>query len=201
MRRLNEVQKKYLAEHIAKKPIEYIELYNELYDHYATTFENGNQEFEKTISRLDIIFDDLKIKRINSNLLNNTKKAVRDTYWREFKKIWCWPQIFIAMTILLGGITILRSVPIEALFMFCINPVLILFLILTSYGFILRWTKKYGHKKLRSAHNKACDYYLRLVFNINSMSIFLPLFAFGPYSDTIIFFERYPLLILLLLVF
>jgi hypothetical protein len=69
MRTLTSAEKDQLSKHIAKKPITYIELYNELFDHYASTFEKGDISLEDTLAQLDEHFHYQKVNRIDNNLL------------------------------------------------------------------------------------------------------------------------------------
>ncbi|HET8859080.1 hypothetical protein [Marivirga sp.] len=199
MRTLSREQKEQLANHLAKKPIEYIELYNELYDHYASSYENGNKQFEEVLRELDQHFDYQKVKTINANLLKKTKKSVNEIYWKEFKNFWRWPQIVSTLGFLLFGLIILEFLPIKVVMWSVIIPLLIFNVILTFYGLILKHRHKFGNKKFDSAHYQATQHYLNLPTSIFNLSIFLPIMTLQSSLSRIQFYEKYSVLLLLLM--
>ncbi|WP_375581407.1 hypothetical protein ABWH96_10495 [Marivirga tractuosa] len=200
MRTLSIEQKEKLAQHIAKKPIEYIELYNELFDHYASAYENGEETLEKTIKRLDEHFHYQRVKRINANLLKKTKKTVNEIYWKEFKNFWRWPQIISTLSILFLGFMLLEFLSIKFILWYVIIPLLVFNVGLIVYGQILRQRKKHGNKKFESAHFQATQHYLNLPTNIFNLSIFLPILTLESSFSRIQFFEKYSLIVLILMI-
>lgn len=156
--KLQKAHKERLANHIAKKPIEYIELYNELYDHYATTYEIGNQSFEDSLEELDNHFHYQRVNRINDNLLKMTKRSVNEIYWREFKDFWRWPQVLATIGALILGIVLIESVSIKTVIWIFIIPMVIFNLSLLIYGPALSFFNKIGKKKFKSAHLNATQY-------------------------------------------
>lgn len=199
MRKLSNEQKEKLANHIAKKPIEYIELYNELYDHYASAYEKGEKSLEETLEELDDHFHYQKVKRINSNLLKKIKRSVNEIYWREFKNFWRWPQIVSTLGILFLGILLVETILVESIVWYILVPTLVINAGLLAYGSILKNIKKQAGKKFESAHFKATQYYLSLPTSIFNLSIFLPVLALEPGKSTISIFDKYPAIVLALL--
>ncbi|WKV11679.1 hypothetical protein [Marivirga harenae] len=199
MKTITQEQKDQLAKHIANKPIDYIELYNELYDHYASAYETGEKNFEETLEQLDEHFHFQKVKRINDNLLKKTKKSVNDIYWNEFKNFWRWPQILSTLGILFLAILLMGFIPVKSIVWYFLVPILALNVGLLIYGSILMYTKKRGKKRFKSAHFNATQHYLSLPTTIFNLTIFLPVLVLEPGKPTISIFETYPIIVLLLL--
>ncbi|MGJ3236161.1 hypothetical protein [Marivirga sp.] len=199
MRTLTAEQKTQLANHIAKKPIDYIELYNELYDHYASSYEKGEKSLEETLEELDDHFYYQRVKRINSNLLKKTKKSVNEIYWREFKNFWRWPQIVSTLGILFLGLLLIETIPVKSIVWYILVPILVINVGLLLYGSILKYLKKQAGKKFESAHFKATQHYLSLPTTIFNLTIFLPVLVLEPSEPTISIFEKYPAIVLVLL--
>ena len=152
MRTLTTNQKQQLAIHLAKKPIEYIELYNELYDHYALAYENGENDFKNTLQILDQEFDYYKLVNINGNLVDKTTKQANKIYLSEFKNFWRWPQIISTLAIIFLGYTLIEILPMDIIFWCILIPLTFFSIGLPSYGYMLSRLKKYGGKRLNSAH-------------------------------------------------
>lgn len=200
MRNLTTEQKEQLADHIAKKPIEYIELYNELYDHYASTYEKGNDNFEDTLSKMDDHFYFQRVKTINDCLLKKTKRCVNKIYWKELKEFWRWPQIITTIGILLAGVTLIEFIAVKSIIWFVVVPILIFNIGLFFYGANIYRFKKNGNRKFKSAYFRAAQHYLTLPTSIFNLSIFLPIMALAPDASKTLFFETYPLLLLFLMI-
>ena len=150
MRTLTSEQKTQLADHIANKPIKYIELYNELYDHYASSNEYSEEIFEETIERLDDHFHYQKVKSINANLLKKTKRSVKEIYWSEFKNFWRWPQILTTLGFLSLGFFIIEYLPIKLVMWSVVIPMLIFNAGIFLYGLSLSKSKIIRFKKFKS---------------------------------------------------
>lgn len=193
MRTLSSEQKEQLANHIAKKPIEYIELYNELFDHYASTYENGEENFENTLEELDDHFHYQRVKRINDNLLKKTKRSVNEIYWTEFKNFWRWPQIISTLVILFLGYSFIEFLPMKLIVWYVFIPFLIFTTALIIYGGILTRKKKYHIKKFKSAYLASAHHFLSLPVTLFNLTIFLPVLFLEPYKPRIEFYENYPL--------
>lgn len=198
--KLRNEQQELLAQHIAKKPIEYIELYNELFDHYASAYENGEDSFEAVIEQLDDHFHYQRVKRINENLLKKTKKSVNEIYWTEFKNIWRWPQIISTLGILFLGFTLIKFLSIQSIMWFVLMPLLVFNVVLIVYSLFLRQRKKYANKKFESAHFQATQHYLSLPTTVFNLSFFLPVLALETGKSTIQVFEKFPIIVLGLLI-
>lgn len=199
MNTLSPEQELKLANHIARKPIEYIELYNELYDHYASTYESGTATFEATLKELDIHFDYLKVRNINENLIKKTKKAVNKIYWKEFKKFWQWPHITVTIGLLLIGFLLLESIPVKPIVWFVLIPIMLFNVSLMLYSSVLKNKNKYGGKKLKSAHYSTIHHFLNLPITLFNMSIFLPILFLESSTSRIDFLGQSPIIVLLLL--
>lgn len=195
MRTLTQEQKEQLANHIAKKPIQYIELYNELYDHYASAYEKGEGSFAKTIEELDSHFDYGKIKRIDNNLLKKTKKSVNEIYWKEFKDFWRWPQIVSTLGMLIFGIFLIRFFEMKIIMWFIIMPILVFNAGIVVYGLILRQKNKKGSKKFESAHLRTAQHYLTFPATLLNLSLFLPVLAFDAEKSHYDFIIQYPIIV------
>lgn len=200
MRKLSSKQKEQLVNHIAKKPIEYIELYNELFDHYASAYENGEETLEDTIERLDNHFHYQKVKAINTNLLKKTKKSMNEIYLAELKNFWRWPQIISTIGLLIITIALINFISVKLLLWYVIIPMLFFNTSLLLYGTYLRKRKKYGDKKFKSAHFNASQHYLSLPTTIFNLCIFLPVLPLESDSSRILFFENYPVVVFILLI-
>lgn len=202
MRKLSNEQKEKLANHIAKKPIEYIELYNELYDHYASTYEQGEKDFDKILEVLDQEFDYYKVKSINDNLVDKTRKSVNQIYAEEFKNFWRWPQIMSTLVILFLGYLFIEFLPMKILVWYVFTPFLIFTTALLIYGGILTTRKKNGIKKYKSAHLASAHHFLTLPVTLFNLTVFLPALFLEPYKPRIEFYENYPLVpFILMLIF
>jgi fumarate reductase subunit D len=199
MRNLTQAQKEQLADHIAKKPIEYIELYNELYDHYASTYEEGDENFEDTLAKMDDHFYFQRIKKINNNLLKKTKRSVNKIYWKEFKNFWRWPQIVTTLSLVLLGFILIEFIAIKSIFWYIIFPMIIFNVGLFFYGSNINRLKKIGNKRFKSAYFGATQHYLTLPTSIFNVSILLPIMALDPEASKTLFFETYPFLVLFLM--
>lgn len=193
MRTLTTDQKEQLAQHIAKKPIEYIELYNELYDHYASTYEQGEKDFKKILEGLDQEFDYYKVKSINENLVDKTMKSINQIYVKEFKKFWRWPEIMSTLVILFLGYLFIELLPMKILVYYVFTPFLIFTTALLIYGGILTTKKKNGIKKFKSAHFASTHHFLSLPVTLFNLTVFLPALFLEPYKPRIEFYENYPL--------
>ncbi|HET8859079.1 hypothetical protein [Marivirga sp.] len=193
MRTLTSEQKKHLAEHIAKKPIKYIELYNELFDHYASAYEKGENDFDTTLEALDQEFDYYKLVSINRNLVGKTMKTANKIYLSEFKKFWRWPQIISTLAIIFLGYTLIEILPMNLIFWCILIPLSVFTIGIPAYGYVLSRLKKYGNKRLNSAHLSATTHFLILPTSIFNMSAMLPLFLLEPYQPTQEFYVQYPL--------
>ena len=202
MRILTPEQKEQLALHIAKKPIDYIELYNELYDHYASAYEKGDESFEEVIEQLDDHFHYQRIKSINANLLKKTKKSVNEIYWTEFKNFWRWPQIVTTLIVLFLGFMLIEFFPIKSIMWFVIIPLLIFNVSLIVYSLILKQRNKYGNKRFESAHLASTHHFFRLPITLFNLTIFLPAFFLEPYQVRTAFYANHPLIpFILMMVF
>lgn len=200
MRTLTVEQKEQLANHIAKKPIEYIELYNELYDHYASAYEKGDESFEEIIAELDEHFHYQKVKTINANLLKKTKKSVNAIYWTEFKNFWRWPQILTTLGFLSLGFFIIEYLPIKVVMWSVVIPMLVFNAGIFLYGLFLSQRKIIRFKKYKSAYLNASQFYLSLPTSIFNLAVLLPVIASEPETSGIHFFEQYPLAVLILMI-
>lgn len=199
MRTLTSEQKEQLANHIATKPIKYIEFYNELYDHYASAYESGEKCFEDTLTELDKHFHTDKIEQVNKYVISKTKKVVRSIYWTELKGFWRWPQIISTFGILLLSALYIKVVPMDLLLLIGIFPLLIFIMIISLKGYFLGNRKKVGNKKFKSAHHKAAEYYQQLPLHLFNMTVLFPLIVLGPSTQKIHFYEKYPIIVFLLL--
>ncbi|SMG10143.1 hypothetical protein SAMN05661096_00294 [Marivirga sericea] len=197
--KLTKEQQDLLANHIAKKPIDYIELYNELYDHYASAYENSEGTFEETLEKLDEHFHYQKVKSINAGLLKKTKKSVNDIYWTEFKNFWRWPQIVTTLGLIILGFTLLQLVSIKLIMWSVVIPMLIFNAGIFLYGQYLGRKNEYGSKKYKSAHLYASQFYLTFPTSIFNLAVILPLMAGSPNTPGIHFFEQYPIIVLILM--
>jgi hypothetical protein len=195
--KLTKEQQAQLAEHIAKKPIEYIELYNELYDHYASAYEKGDQSLEETIDELDDHFHYQKVKSINANLLKKTEKSVKGIYWSEFKNFWRWPQIVTTLGFLLLGFTLLEFLPMKLIMWSVVIPMVAFNGGIVLYGLYLSRRKEFASKKFKSAHLEASQFYLTFPTSIFNLAVILPLMAGKPDTPGIHFFEQYPIIVLI----
>ncbi|SMG10134.1 hypothetical protein SAMN05661096_00293 [Marivirga sericea] len=193
MKTLTTDQNEELAQHIAKKPIKYIELYNELYDHYALAYENGEKSFEQTLQDLDKEFDYYKLVSINRNLVGKTIKSVNKIYVSEFKKFWRWPQIISTLAIIFLGFTLIETLPMDIIFWWILIPLTFFSIGIPTYGYVLSRLKKYGGKRLNSAHLSATTHFLILPTSILNLSTILPVFFLEPYQERVVFYENYPL--------
>ncbi|MGM0581209.1 MAG: hypothetical protein ACQETL_11050 [Bacteroidota bacterium] len=200
MRTLSSIQKEQLAKHIAEKPIEYIELYNELFDHYSSAYEKDEESFDATLEALDDHFHHQKVKSINHNLLKKTKSSVNEIYWAELKDFWRWPQIISTIGFLIIIIALINFTSIKLLVWYIIIPMLFFNTSLLLYGTYLRKRKKYGNKKFKSAHFNASQHYLNLPTTIFNLCIFLPVMALESDSSRVLFFENYPVVVFILLI-
>ena len=198
--KLTKEQQAELAEHIAKKPIDYIELYNELFDHYASAYEKDDQSLEETIDELDAHFHYQRVKRINGNLLKKTKKSVNEIYWTEFKNFWHWPQIISTIGILVSCFFLIEFAPTKSIVWYVLVPTLVFNGSLLVYGSILKYSRKQGKKKFESAYFSATQHYLSLPTTIFNLTIFLPVLILEPGKSTIGVFEAYPFIVLFLLI-
>lgn len=201
MRNLNDIQKKNLAEHIAKKPIGYIELYNELYDHYASAYENGDGSFKETIEKLDDHFHYDKVKAINANLLKKTKKSVNGIYWSEFKNFWRWPQILTTLGVLLLAYFTIEFLPMDKIMWYIFVPSLLFFVGILLNSYILTKTKKYGNKRFKSAHLASTHHYLTFPITLFNLSIFMPALFLEPYQPRSEFYINYPVVPFVMMMF
>lgn len=199
MRTLTKDQKKYLAEHIAKKPIKYIELYNELYDHYASAYENGDGSFESTISQLDVQFIDEEVKAINKKIYKKTRKSVNAIYWKNFKNFWSYPHILSTLVFLVLGIFLIEIFQIMTIIRYVVFPIIIINAIISIYGIYLSRIKEYGHKEFQSAHLNASALYWLIPMQILNICMIKPSFI----TDTkwgMHYFENYPFIILFFMI-
>jgi len=193
MRKLSTEQKDKLEAHIAKKPIEYIELYNELYDHYASAYENGEDSLEETLENLDAHFHYRKVKGINNQVLNKTQKAAFKLYCNEFKKFWEWPQIIATLTILTAIFFFLDTLPMKYFLWGFMIPSMLFLLGLMFYPYVLRKTNKSTSKNLKSSFYAAIIPFLNFPITLFNLSIFLPILMLEPYNNRLNFYEKYPI--------
>jgi len=198
MRKLSSEQKEQLQNHIAKRPVEYIELYNELYDHYASAYENGELSLEETLNELDEHFNYQKVKSINSKLLKKTKKTINDLYWREFKSFWRWPQVLTTICILLIGFFLFQNISVKGFVWFIIMPLLLFNVGLNVYGPLLKSLNKVGGRKLNSAHFNVSQHYINLPLTIFNLTTFLPIIVLSSEYPGIHFYESYPFVLFVL---
>ncbi len=198
--KLTTLQKESLAEHIAKKPIKYIELYNELYDHYATACEEGDKSFEVTLAILDDQFNDDEVKAINKRLYKKTKKSVSSIYWMELKNFWRWPKIVGTLTFIIFGFALTELFAIKSIIWYVIIPILILNAGIILYGLYLSRNKLYGNKKFQSAHLDVSHFYLSFPMHFFNLSILIPTIFKDFEALGINFFEQYPLIIFILMI-
>ncbi|WP_296618932.1 hypothetical protein [Marivirga sp.] len=199
MRTLSSEQKEQLTNHIAKKPIKYIGLYNELYDHYASTYEIGENDFENTLEALDQEFDYYKVKSINDNLVDKTRKSVNQIYVEEFKNFWRWPQIMTTLGILFLCYSFIEFLPMKIIVWYVFMPFLIFTSAILIYGGILTKRKKYGNKRFESAHLASAHHFLSLPVTLFNLTVFLPALFLEPYKPRIEFYENYPLIAFILM--
>jgi hypothetical protein len=199
MRTLSTDQKEELAQHIATKPIKYIELYNELYDHYALAYENGEESFQQTVENLDEEFDYYKLVSINRNPVGKTMKQANKIYLSEFKNFWRWPQIISTLAIIFLGYTFIKILPMNIIFWSILIPLTLLSIGIPAYGYTLSRLKKYGGKRLDSAHLSATTHLLILPTTILNLSTILPVFFLEPYQERVVFYQQYPLMPLILI--
>jgi hypothetical protein len=97
---------------------------------------------------------------------------------------------------------VIEFLPIKTAISLFVFPTLIFNVGLLVYGPILKHFNKIAGKKLESAHFNATQHYLNLPTSIFNLSIFLPVMALGSDTSKLIFFEKYPfILILLILLF
>jgi hypothetical protein len=195
--KLTKDQQDLLANHIAKKPIDYIELYNELYDHYASAYENSEETFEETLEKLDEHFHYQRVKRINSNLLKKTRQSVNEIYWTEFKNFWRWPQILSTVAVLIVSIIVIEFLQIKTAISLFVFPTLLFNVGLLIYGPILKYFNKIAGKKFESAHFRTTQHYLNLPTSIFNLSVFLPIMAVDSATSKLVFFERFPFIVLI----
>jgi hypothetical protein len=108
MNRLDKDSTATLKDHLSKKPITYIELYEELYDHYASAYESSTTSLESVCNQLDTDFNDAYIAKLDRELPKKLNKSYRNAYWQEIKGFFRWPQFLITV---LYVSTILLLVP------------------------------------------------------------------------------------------
>lgn len=193
--KLTKEQQDLLAYHIAKKPIDYIELYNELYDHYAAAYENSEGTFEQTLEQLDEHFHYQKVKSINTGLLKKTKKSINQIYWTEFKDFWRWPQIVSTSGILILAALLVKLVETKIIMWSIVMPILVFNAGIVIYGVLLRQKNKKGNKKFESAHLSVTQHYLTFPTTLLNLSLFLPVLALQADKNHYDFILQYPLIV------
>ncbi len=97
MRTLTEDQRNLLKTHLSKTYIEYVELYDEIYDHYASAYEQGENDFESVLNNLDEQFTKEYINDNKTKLSKNIYKKVLALYKKEAIAFLLWPQIIISV--------------------------------------------------------------------------------------------------------
>jgi predicted permease len=198
--KLNKDHKIHFSQYLQKKPIRYIELYNELYDHYATGYEEGNQDFETSLASTDEQFTWELIHEINQKVPKKTQKSLNQTILSEFRSFWKWPQILASLLVLL--LTFILFIQLHyKVSAYIVGSVLIPYILLLT-GLILypKFTKK---KKYKSAYVDATSGTLILPVSLFNLSIFLPILI-GEEGNKFDLWSAYPLvptIILLLFLF
>jgi len=147
---INEKELETVKAHLLEKPFIYEEVFNEVVDHYATTYEQSEQSLDFVLCQLDREFDDKKIREINAGYLAELKRAVKRTHWSMFKKNFRWPQLMVTLLYLIP-VTLLIPFAMEyrwlsrALFIAFVSIPMILGLFYYSRSTIRRWKSKTKH--------------------------------------------------------
>ncbi|WNB17047.1 hypothetical protein [Marivirga arenosa] len=194
MRKLSSEQKEFLEAHIAKKPIEYIELYNELYDHYASAYENGELSLEETTEDLDKQFHDRRVRSINSQVLNKSQKAANILYKNEFGKFWKWPQVLTTVSLLIIIFLFEDTFPMKFILWGFMIPSLLFLVGLMFYPIFIRKTNKNKAKNFKSSFYKSFITFVNLPISLFNLSLAIPILFLEPYQDRLIFYEKYPII-------
>jgi hypothetical protein len=104
------------------------------------------------------------------------------------------------MAVLFFGFMLIEFISVKSIVWYIIVPILAFNVGLLIYGPILKHFKKQADKKFESAHFKATQHYLSLPTSIFNLTIFLPVLVLEPGKPTISIFEKYPIIVLGLLI-
>jgi hypothetical protein len=175
MRKLTEDQHEDLRQHLKQKNIEYVELYDEIYDHYASAFELGQEKLEDVNNRLDQTFTQEYIDDHRKQIDKRIFKGIRSVYKKEMSKFFRWPQIMASILSGLLIMTVAFAIPLDLFKFYILIPCYAIPMIPFLYFFIQE------HRKLVPRNLKSASYQAMnkmaiiplLVFNVaNSITLF-----------------------------
>lgn len=154
MRTINFEELEILKAHLNNRPFQYEEVYNEVLDHYATAYENSENELDQVLAEMDEVFPNHRIALINSKYLDDLRKQLRKSHWTIFLGNFRWPQIVYTILI---GILCIGLAPFLILSEWFVYPLWLVLgctpLILALY-YYSRWgiRRIKGQTKLKNGH-------------------------------------------------
>lgn len=133
MRNLTEEQQLFLKSHLTERRIEYIELYDEIYDHYVSAYESGNEEFEVLIKNLDQHFTQEYIDEQRETIVKRQYKNLLSIYKKELLSFFQWPQILTTVLLMIAVILLAHELENNIFMYYILIPNVVLLLIPFAY--------------------------------------------------------------------
>ena len=119
MRKLNEQEIKSIKSRLDSLQIAYVEIYDELLDHYVSQLEKKHpSEFNQNLVQLNESFAWSVVKKMESNLEKNTQKRVANMQW-ESLKFWNYSiyETFISFLLMASMLAFYLFFGVEGLFL------------------------------------------------------------------------------------
>ncbi|MEQ8237791.1 MAG: hypothetical protein RIA69_01195 [Cyclobacteriaceae bacterium] len=181
-----------IQNHLLQKPFKYEEVFDEVLDHYATSYEQSDDTLDQVLSDLDNEFTYSKINSLNAKYFDDLRKHLRQTHWSIFFGNFKWPNLLYTLACVAGFILIspiLFESKTLTKFLFGAFGAIPTFLGLYFY---LKWGVKRmsGKTKLKNAHAELFG--MAVGFSIFYMQI--PTFGRLIYHENMKMLELHPLL-------
>lgn len=175
MRKLTQDQKEKLKNHLSQRKIRYVELYDEIYDHYASVYEFGKEELEETIHQLDAHFTQAYINQHKEQISKSIYKSLLANYKKEFASFFQWPQIVTSIVTGLLIIALAYLIPEDIYKLYILLPCFVIPFVPFAYFFIQE------HRKLVPLNLKSAAFEV-----LNKLGI-IPVLAFNAVNILLIF--------------
>jgi hypothetical protein len=183
MRSLSEKQRELLEIHLSKTRIRYVELYDEVYDHYASAYEQGNEEFENVLNNLHQQFTFEYIDANENCLTKKIFKNIRSIYKKEMISFLKWPKIIISVLSTIFLIVLASVMPATTFTYYILFPCMIFSVIPSGYYFIQEH-RKLVKRNLKSASLEAMNKVLFLPCLLFQTFVFLSGISFDGFNIT-----------------
>ncbi|SMG10150.1 hypothetical protein SAMN05661096_00295 [Marivirga sericea] len=176
MRKLSDNQKEELQIHLKQKLIEYVELYDEIYDHYASAYELGNDNFENIINGLDQTFTQEYIDEHRKQISKRIFKNIRSVYKKEINKFFRWPQIVTSVLFVALIVAVVYLLPLYSSIWYILFPTIAIPIVPFIY-FLIQEHRKLVPRNLKSASYQAMNKIGSLFSLVFNSALFFTSFA------------------------